>query len=91
MIDMTMWKKEHFQSEPAKPGSLHRDCSAALVREQDAANELYEAACCLMRYKEADQWHNLENAAHRFNAARQARINDEIMRQNAEPSNRTSK
>jgi hypothetical protein len=29
MIDMTMWKKEHFQTEPAKPGSLHRDCSAA--------------------------------------------------------------
>ncbi len=56
--------------------------SAALVREQDAANELYQAACTLMRYKEAAQWNNLENAAHRFNAARQGRINDEIMRQN---------
>lgn len=62
--------------------SLQPAGSAALVQEQNAANELYQAACCLMRYKESAQWHNLENAAQRFNAARQSRINDEIMRQN---------
>lgn len=62
--------------------SLQPAGSAALVRELDAANELYQAACSLMRYKESDQWHNLENAAHRFNAASQSRINDDIMRQN---------
>lgn len=60
--------------------------SAALVREQDAANELYQAACTLMRYKETQQWNNLENAAHRFNAARQARILEAQMRQNEKVS-----
>lgn len=50
-----------------------------VIREQENANdkarELYNAACSLMRHrnvKNDDQWQNLENAAMRYNAARQA-------------------
>ena len=38
----------------------------------DEARALYRAACGLMRNKsDKNCWHNLENAAHRFNAAHQ--------------------
>ncbi len=43
-----------------------------LQHERDCAQDLYQAACCVMRYQShKDCWTNLENAAARWNAARQ--------------------
>jgi hypothetical protein len=57
----------------------------SIVQEQEAANDLSRAACTLMRYKEEKHlWQNLENAVNRFDAARQARLNDMMTQQNRE-------
>lgn len=54
----------------------------AIQHERDCALSLYNAACTLMlhshRRHDADSWHNLENAAHRWNAAMQAARNEAI-------------
>lgn len=45
----------------------------------EVATDLYQAACALMRnQKDANCWHNLQNAAARWNAANQAANNDRI-------------
>jgi hypothetical protein len=54
----------------------------------DAAGELYQAACTLMRYqRDKNCWHNLQNAAARFDAARQYAHNAQLAA-NADSSDR---
>lgn len=86
-MPMTMTKQEALekldgmQSQIIHGSRIFSDI-ADVIRQQenvnDEAGELYDAACSLMRrryVKNDDQWQNLENAARRYNAAKQATSN----------------
>ena len=73
-------KPEELSAVATGSGSL----SNAMLNEQECAEELYRAACVVMRMRyqpDPDCWFNLQSTAARFDAANQARRNAEIPRQ----------